>query len=227
MAIPVASMTCWPSLEDHRLVFAVWPIPFLITSTFAALKGSQFYFYFIHFLLKDSLRYNVSCLTPAPRLRYTRASHDSQYTRFPIVMPWRIRFPRGLFHYGIVFLQWSHLLCSLPFVWLILVGWIPYWERASKSVVRKMIWAASWENQQRGFRTGSTQISLYSHRSRLEAWNFGFMKKRKCTIRVWKTKALTSAPLFSHMQIVGFLMRRLILPRLVPPPPYQFLLWSA
>ena len=67
MAIPVASMTCWPSLEDRRLVFAVWPIPFLI-NTFAALKGSQFYFYFINFLFKDSLRYNVSCLTPAPRL---------------------------------------------------------------------------------------------------------------------------------------------------------------
>ena len=32
-----------------------------------------------------------------------------------------------------------------------------------------MIRAASWENQQCGFRTGLTQASLYSHRSRLEA----------------------------------------------------------
>ena len=34
--------------------------------------------------------------------------------------------------------------------------------------------AASWENQQCGFRTGLTQIRLYSHRSRLEVRNFGF-----------------------------------------------------
>ena len=45
------------------------------------------------------------------------------------------------------------------------------------------------ENQQCGFRTGPTQTSLYSQRSRLEACNFGFKKKRNCTIRVAKTKA--------------------------------------
>ena len=43
---------------------------------------------------------------------------------------------------------------------------------------------------------------------------FGFKKKSKCTIRVAKTKALISfavaASLFSPMQIVGFLTRRLI-----------------
>ena len=43
-----------------------------------------------------------------------------------------------------------------------------------------------------GFRPGPTQTALYSHRSRLEAWNFGFNKKRDCTICVAKTKALIS-----------------------------------
>ena len=43
----------------------------------------------------------------------------------------------------------------------------------------------------------------------------GLMKKRKCTIRVAKTKdlisfAVTAASLFSHMQIVDFLVQRLI-----------------
>ena len=54
------------------------------------------------------------------------------------------------------------------------------------------IWAASWENEQCGFWTGPIQIRLYSHRSRLEAWNFGFKKKSDCTIPVAKTKALIS-----------------------------------
>ena len=44
----------------------------------------------------------------------------------------------------------------------------------------------------RGFRPGPTQTGLYSLRSRLEAWNFGFKKKRNSTIRVAKTKALIS-----------------------------------
>ena len=42
------------------------------------------------------------------------------------------------------------------------------------------------------FRPDMTQIALYSHRSRLEACNFRFKKKRYCTIRVAKTKALIS-----------------------------------
>ena len=41
-----------------------------------------------------------------------------------------------------------------------------------------------------GFRTDLTQTSLYSHRRRLEAWNFGFKKKRDCFICLEKTKAL-------------------------------------
>ena len=43
-----------------------------------------------------------------------------------------------------------------------------------------------------GFRQGRTQTSLYSHRSRLAALEFGFKKKRDCTICVAKTKALIS-----------------------------------
>ena len=47
----------------------------------------------------------------------------------------------------------------------------------------------------------ATQTDLYSLKNRLEAWNFGFKKRRDCTIRVVKTKALISvqllhAPLF-------------------------------
>ena len=44
----------------------------------------------------------------------------------------------------------------------------------------------------RGFRPGLTQTGLCSHRIWLEACNFGFRKKRDCTIRVAKTKALIS-----------------------------------
>ena len=44
----------------------------------------------------------------------------------------------------------------------------------------------------RGFRPGLTQTGLYKLRKELEAWNFGFKKKRNCTIRVAKTKALIS-----------------------------------
>ena len=37
-----------------------------------------------------------------------------------------------------------------------------------------------------------TKTSLYSLRKHGEAWNFGFKKKRDCTVRVAKTKALIS-----------------------------------
>ena len=43
-----------------------------------------------------------------------------------------------------------------------------------------------------GFRPGPTQTGLYKLRKELEALNFGFKKKRNCTIRVAKTKALIS-----------------------------------
>ena len=42
------------------------------------------------------------------------------------------------------------------------------------------------------FQPGLTQTRLYSHRRWLEAGNFGFRKKRNCTIPVAKTKALIS-----------------------------------
>ena len=44
----------------------------------------------------------------------------------------------------------------------------------------------------RGFRPGPTQTGLYSYRRWLEASNFGFRKKRDCTIRIAKTKAQIS-----------------------------------
>ena len=43
-----------------------------------------------------------------------------------------------------------------------------------------------------GFRPGLTQTDLYSHRSRLVAWNIWFKKKRNCSIPVAKTKVLIS-----------------------------------
>ena len=42
------------------------------------------------------------------------------------------------------------------------------------------------------FPTGPTQTGLHKHRRWLEALNFGFKKKRKCSIRVAKSKALIS-----------------------------------
>ena len=70
----------------------------------------------------------------------------------------------------------------------------------------------------RGFRPGPTQTGLCSHRRWLETRNFGFRKKRNCTIRVAKTKALISFPVtaklicvfVSHIQKAGFLRTRLI-----------------
>ena len=62
------------------------------------------------------------------------------------------------------------------------------------------------------FLPSPTQTGLYSHRNRLEAFNFELKKKRDCTIRVAKTKALISfavtakliCVLFLYMQIVVF-----------------------
>ena len=50
-----------------------------------------------------------------------------------------------------------------------------------------------------GFRPGLTQTDLYSHRSRLEAYNFGFKKKRNCTIPVAKTKVLISCAVTAQL----------------------------
>ena len=61
------------------------------------------------------------------------------------------------------------------------------------------------ENKSYGFQTGPTQTELDQHRRWLEAGNFGFRKKRNCTISVAKTKVLIcvfnfaySKCLFSH-----------------------------
>ena len=71
----------------------------------------------------------------------------------------------------------------------------------------------------RGFRPGLTQTRLYNYIKWLEARNFGFRKKRDCTIRVTKTKTLISFAVtaklicvfvFAYMQKAGFLMTRLI-----------------
>ena len=43
-----------------------------------------------------------------------------------------------------------------------------------------------------GFRPGLTQIRLCSHKRLLKTANFGFRKKRNCTIPVAKTKTLIS-----------------------------------
>ena len=58
----------------------------------------------------------------------------------------------------------------------------------------------------RGFRPGLTQTDLYSHRSRIEAGNFGFNKKRNCTIHVTKTKALISFAVTAKL-ICAFVFR--------------------
>ena len=54
-----------------------------------------------------------------------------------------------------------------------------------------------------GFRPGPTQTRLYSHGIKLEAENFVFKKKRNCTIRVAKTKALISCAVTAQL-ICGF-----------------------
>ena len=51
----------------------------------------------------------------------------------------------------------------------------------------------------RGFRPGLTQTGHYNHTRWLEARNFGYRKKRDCTIRVVKTKALISFPVTAKL----------------------------
>ena len=68
-----------------------------------------------------------------------------------------------------------------------------------------------------GFRPGPTQTGLCNYWRWLEAWNFRFRKKRNCTIRIAKTKALISFAVtaklicvfFSPMQKSGFFTLRL------------------
>ena len=50
-----------------------------------------------------------------------------------------------------------------------------------------------------GFRPGLIQTELYKYRRWLEACNFGFKKKRDCTIHVAKTKALISCAVTAQL----------------------------
>ena len=89
---PVASVKLeWPSLESRRE------------------RSSLTFFYKIHSgtVSLDKDKY----LTPAPNLRHTRASHESQYTRpFAYSDALKIPFSPELFRFGIVsLLQWSYL----------------------------------------------------------------------------------------------------------------------
>ena len=44
-----------------------------------------------------------------------------------------------------------------------------------------------------------TQTGLYSHRRQLDAYNFGFRKKRDCSIHVAKTKVLISCAVTAQL----------------------------
>ena len=79
----------WASLETHRE------------------QSSLTFFYKIHY---DTLYLDKDKnLTPAPNLRRTRASNESQYTRYLAYSDALKNSPQGLFLCGIVFpLQWSH-----------------------------------------------------------------------------------------------------------------------
>ena len=50
-----------------------------------------------------------------------------------------------------------------------------------------------------GVRHGHTQTGLHNHRRWLAAWDFGFRKKRDCTIYVAKTKALISCAVTAQL----------------------------
>ena len=50
-----------------------------------------------------------------------------------------------------------------------------------------------------GFQSGLTQTDLYSHRIRLEAYNFRHKKKRVCIICEAKTKTLTSCAVTAQL----------------------------
>ena len=65
-------------------------------------------------------------------------------------------------------------------------------ETCTKPCYTRYLYPLHEKTNNLGFRTGQTQIDLYSHRKKLEASNYIFKKKRDCTIRVVRTKALIS-----------------------------------
>ena len=64
---------------------------------------------------------------------------------------------------------------------------------------RMLIWTTTRENRSSGFRPSPTQTGLWSHRSRPEALNFRFRKKRDCTVCAVKTKALISCAVTAQL----------------------------
>ena len=66
------------------------------------------------------------------------------------------------------------------------------YQNAHHNPCKKFFRACREKTGLRGFRQGLTQTGLYSLRNRLEARNCRLKKKRNCTIRVAKTKALNS-----------------------------------
>ena len=65
--------------------------------------------------------------------------------------------------------------------------------------ITQLIEPRSEETGLRGFRPGPTQTGLYSHTRWLEVLNFGCKKKRDCTIRIAKTKALISCAVTAQL----------------------------
>ena len=102
-------------------------------------------------------------------------------------------------HLGRLHVLIVQILCGLSRLRLV------FWCYSHMSRVLRKLFA---------FRPSQTQIRLYNHRKWLEICNYGFRKRRDCTIYVAKTKLLISCTvtlLFSHMQKAGFLLMRLIL----------------
>ena len=99
-----------------------------------------------------------------------------------------------LYHHDppLVYETWKHWFIKLFFLLPepvddgIIVN--SYEDLVRKHVVRLTFEPVREKTKQFGFQPGSTQIRLYSHKRWLEAWNFGFKKKRGCTIRVAKAK---------------------------------------
>ena len=94
------------------------------------------------------------------------------------------------------------------FLFLFIYTWVfTFYEikkEKNKETIRKQTYEPVREKTNNlGFRPGPTQTGLYSHRKWLEAGNFGFRKKRDCTIHVAKTKALISFAVTAKL-ICGF-----------------------
>ena len=98
-----------------------------------------------------------------------------------------------------------------------LIEYFDVWRLGIEVVVNVINEPVHEKTNNMGFRTGPTQTGLYSHRRWLEAGKkVGELYYPYSENEVTNLLRSRSAPLFSHMQIVGFPMRRLIY--LVRPP---------